>query len=466
MALKIRPLERDRASELLDYLSDLDFGHAPHWATCFCQFYHLDCSMAAWKDRSGEDNRKLALANIESGKMQGYLAYWGDQVIGWLNVNDIQHYDRIYNFVKGDLPQGTWGLPICYVIHPQFRRQGVAKALLKRALSDYRAMGFTGLVAMPILDSTSSPELLYRGSLGLYEQMGFRMVMQHGNQAMLAHSFEGDVGYESHEIDFSPLSGKRRVRLWLPPGYRTSTKRYPVIYMHDGQNLFNRHTAAYGAIWDAHLAVESLMDQHPDTFEGAIIVGIDNAEGLKRLDEYSPWESPSAEVLKSLGPLDKPVGGLGEAYGDFIVNTLKPWVDTHYRTLPQRDHTTVAGSSMGGVISLYLGARYPEVFSAVGAFSTAAWFAQEALVGCLSGVKRTPAVRWYLDVGTEETSNDDIEDFNQRYIDGTHACAAALIAAGVDEGQIQKLIVPGAIHNERDWALRLPEALQWLMQLS
>lgn len=270
---------------------------------------------------------------------------------------------------------------------------------------------------------------------------------------------------EKHQLYIPQLDCTRTIRIWLPPDYSLNNNSYPVIYMHDGQNLFDRETAAYGEIWDAHGAVLQLMQEHP-TFKGAIIVGIDNANGLKRLDEYSPWVSPVVETMKSLKVTDRPVGGDGEAYSRFIVETLKPFVDGHYRTRIEREHTYLVGSSMGGFISLYMGAKFPHLFAGIGAFSTAAWFAQEPLVKCLSGIALEPKLRWYLDVGTEETSNEAIEDFNTMYIEGTIACTDALKAAGVSKEQIKTLIVEGAIHNEKDWAVRLPEALRWLLQLT
>lgn len=265
---------------------------------------------------------------------------------------------------------------------------------------------------------------------------------------------------EIHEMFMPQLNRQRTIRIWLPDGYKKDTRhRYPVLYMHDGQNLFEKHTAAYGEIWDVQGAMHKLMQEH--IFRGGIVVGIDNARSVKRMDEYSPWVNENVDELGS----HHPMGGEGEAYARFIVETLKPQVDARYRTLPNRRHTGVAGSSMGGFISLYMGARYPHIFSMVGAFSTAVWFKEDALHESLRSMDLRYPVRWYLDVGTKETSNPKISDFDRVYVQGTKDVRAQLLEIGVPESSIRMVIEDGAIHNEKDWARRLPNALRWLFQL-
>ena len=463
--IKIFSLNSDNATHLIDFLGGIAYDHAPHWSTCYCQFYHTDCDQKSWKARDGATNKADALKSIEEGRMKGYLAYSDSQVIGWLNANDALAYPRLYKEVFGSIGHKKLGLPICYVIHPDNRGLGVAKMLLKRAISDFRAKGYEGMLALPIEGNDTDHQLLYRGPIKMYESLGFRHTEAHDDLRVMRLNYNPKKSMECHVLSMTPLNRERTVRVWLPPGYDESSHKYPVIYMHDGQNLFDQSTAAYGAIWDAHLAVEDLMAQYGDGFHGAIIVGIDNAPGLQRLDEYSPWFSQSVAKLKDLTPEEAVRGGEGEQYGRYLVETLKPWVDANYRTKPDRESTVVAGSSMGGLISLYLGATYPQVFSGVGAFSTAAWFAQEELVNCLEEGRNLNALRWYLDVGTKETSNEAIESFNQLYIDGTIACKEALETALVQPEHIKMLIVENGIHNERDWAIRLPEALKWLLKL-
>ena len=147
------------------------------------------------------------------------------------------------------------------------------------------------------------------------------------------------------------LGGTRRLWLYLPPGYDTSDRRYPVLYMHDGQNLFDVATSFAGE-WEVDESLDALVRE--GRLPGLIVVGIDNA-GDARLDEYSPWRD------RQLGK-----GGRGDAYAAFLIRTLKPHVDRTWRTLPDAAHTGIAGSSMGGLISLYAGLRHPEVFGRIG----------------------------------------------------------------------------------------------------
>lgn len=269
---------------------------------------------------------------------------------------------------------------------------------------------------------------------------------------------------EIFTMDMPQLSKTRTIRVWTPSNYESDfTRRFPVLYMHDAQNLFDKATAAYGEIWDIHTAVENAMKEKD--FKGVIIVGVDNAPGLERLDEYSPWVSERANELKALGEFTRDIGGEGVRYGQFLVDTLKPLIDQKYRTLPDRENTGVAGSSMGGFISLYLGAEYPEVFSKIGAFSTAAWFADRALEEHLNKVDKSLRTRWYLDIGTEETSNQNVEGFNKLYVDGSLAIEKQLLSLGVPREDVLLVIEEGANHFETAWARRFPKALEWLFEI-
>ena len=276
---------------------------------------------------------------------------------------------------------------------------------------------------------------------------------------------------EKFEMRIEMLNKVRTIRVWLPESYKDMTEqRYPVIYMHDGQNLFNKEDAAYGMSWDAHKAVETLSktlkNSDGTSFEGCIIVGIDNAPGLERLDEYSPWASEAVKSLKDFESIQREIGGEGEAYGTFIIKTLKPYIDASYRTLSNREHTCIIGSSMGGFISLYMGSEYQETFSKIGAFSTAVWFEEDALLAQLEKVNLRFRTKWYLDVGTKETSNDAISDFNERYINGTKKVASKLSEMGVLTSDLKLIIEEDAVHNELAWARRLPNALKWLFDLN
>jgi metallo-beta-lactamase class B len=230
--------------------------------------------------------------------------------------------------------------------------------------------------------------------------------------------------------------------VYLPPGYATSGRRYPVLYMHDGQNVFDAATSFAGE-WGVDETLDSLAARGD---RGAIVVAVDNG-GSHRLDEYDPWRHPDPR----LG------GGEGDAYVAFLATTLKPYVDRHYRTLPDARHTGVAGSSMGGLISLYAALRRPDVFGRAAVFSCACWIARPAVYDFARRARpgRTPP-RLYFVVGGAETSNDmparDQGDM-----------VRTLAAAGFRTGQaVVARVVPDGQHAEWFWRREFAAAYRWL----
>lgn len=230
------------------------------------------------------------------------------------------------------------------------------------------------------------------------------------------------------------LGNQRQLRIYLPPAYaRDTTQRYPVLYMHDGQNLFDPAAAAYGAAWE----MASVMDRLIASGEipPVIIVGIDN--NADRIPEYTPCCDPQYG------------GGKIDAYLAFITDTVKPWVDTHLRTRPEREHTALMGSSLGGLASVYMAQQRPDVFAMAASLSGSFWWNQEALI------RQPPAhlpVRLYLDAGT---SGDGLEQ--------TEKMRDALLAQGYRaHTELEFDVAQGAIHNERSWAARVERPLRWL----
>jgi predicted alpha/beta superfamily hydrolase len=154
------------------------------------------------------------------------------------------------------------------------------------------------------------------------------------------------------------LKRTRRVWIYLPESYNASRlKKYPVLYMHDGQNVFDEATSFAGE-WGVDEALDSLTEKTKE----CIVVAVDNG-GDKRMNEYNPYDH------KKFGK------GEGDKYVDFLVKTLKPFIDKKYRTLKDRPNTFIAGSSMGGLISLYAVLKYPKIFGGAGVFSPAFWVA-------------------------------------------------------------------------------------------
>ena len=233
------------------------------------------------------------------------------------------------------------------------------------------------------------------------------------------------------------LGRSRRIWLYLPPDYGTTTKTYPVLYMHDGQNLFDDRTAFSGE-WGID---EALNAAHAAGDWGCIVVGIDNG-GAQRINEYSPY------VNAQYG------GGQGDAYLDFIVQTLKPYIDANYRTRPGRLSTGLMGSSMGGLISLYGGLKFPEVFGRVGIFSPALWFSRQYYSYARRATPLRPDPRLYLMASRRESTamGPDL-----RRMADTLALAGFALGPEVDT----TLHADGA-HAEWFWRREFPAAYRWL----
>jgi predicted alpha/beta superfamily hydrolase len=233
------------------------------------------------------------------------------------------------------------------------------------------------------------------------------------------------------------LNKTRRIWLYLPPDYASATnKRYPVLYMHDGQNLFDARTSFSGE-WQVDESLNALFSKGD---YGCIVVGIDNGGG-SRLDEYSPW------VNQQYG------GGQGDEYVDFIVNTLKPYIDAQYRTLPERRSTAIMGSSMGGLVSMYAFSERQDVFSKAGILSPAFWFAGQEPANHAATHPRKGAGRVYFLAGGAEPASVTT---NMR------AVADALRKAGFQDSEIQFKNPSDGQHAEWFWAREFPAAYHWL----
>ncbi|MFL5801586.1 MAG: alpha/beta hydrolase-fold protein [Roseiflexaceae bacterium] len=233
------------------------------------------------------------------------------------------------------------------------------------------------------------------------------------------------------------IPSARDILVYLPPGYDRGKARYPVLYMHDGQNLFGQATS-FGCEWQ----VDETMEELSRAGYPAIVVGIPNC-GPARLAEYSPF------------PDDQHGGGRGEDYLTFLVETLKPQLDQTFRTLPDRLHTGMMGSSMGGLISLYAFFRYPEIFGFVGVMSPSLWFADWAIFPFVQAASFAPGTI-YLDIGRLEGANE-LVDFRR--------ICAVLIDKGYRPGSdILCVEEPTAEHCEPAWAGRLHGALRFLLE--
>lgn len=188
MEYEIKALCPELAETFADYMDNLDFGHEPEWATCFCRFYHTNCSHGKWNNRTGEENRSEAIKEIKSGNMKGYLAFDGTNCIGWCNANNVKQFIRLEDDLKHVVKNQKVGCVICFVIHSEYRNQGVARQLLRRAVDDFRIQEFDAVLAIP-RESKGSPERLYRGTLNMYKELAFEEIEKDDNASIMLLKF-------------------------------------------------------------------------------------------------------------------------------------------------------------------------------------------------------------------------------------------------------------------------------------
>ncbi|MDO9153855.1 MAG: alpha/beta hydrolase-fold protein [Paludibacter sp.] len=234
------------------------------------------------------------------------------------------------------------------------------------------------------------------------------------------------------------LNRSRKIWIYLPNDYNTSNqKRFPVIYMHDGQNLFDAVTSFAGE-WQVDETLTSIQQAGG---YGTIVVGVDNG-GSSRINEYSPW------VNTQYG------GGEGDLYIDFIKNTLKPHIDQNYRTLIEPQNTGLIGSSMGGLISLYGTLKYPATFGKAGVFSPSLWFARTQLTDYITGKNFTNIpLKFYFIGGTSESVT---------LVADMQMVRTALINTGVESQHINLLTHTDGAHSEWYWRRKFGASYQFL----
>ena len=240
------------------------------------------------------------------------------------------------------------------------------------------------------------------------------------------------------------LKPKRAVRVWIPPGYgerASRRRRYPVLYLHDGQNLFDGATSFLpGKEWRVDETCDRLI--RAGRIEPLIVVGIDNA-GAARMAEYTPSPDPRY-----------PAGGQGDLYGRFLVEEMKPFVDRTYRTKTGPQDTGLGGSSLGGLISMHLGLKHPHVFGKLAVVSPSVWWDSRAIVTSVDALPGPLPQRIWLDIGTQE-SRDAVPDARR--------LRDALLAKGwQNEVSLRYFEDRGAAHNEVAWAGRMEAILTFL----
>lgn len=243
------------------------------------------------------------------------------------------------------------------------------------------------------------------------------------------HTYSPNVS--TFTIHAPQLDTDRKIWVYLPEGYNGDSQKYPVLYMHDGQNLFDKGSSFSG---------EWRIDEQLDSLKAkAIVIGIEHGSD-KRIDELTPYTN------------EKYGGGHADSYLDFIVSTLKPHVDSHYRTRPDKEHTAIFGSSVGGLVSFYAILKYPKVFGKAGIFSPSFWFSND--IYDLAITTEHIDAQLYFMAGDHE-STEMIGDLD-RMID--------IVLTKTNKKKIHKKIVHNGRHNEKLWAQEFAEAYIWLFE--
>jgi predicted alpha/beta superfamily hydrolase len=238
-----------------------------------------------------------------------------------------------------------------------------------------------------------------------------------------------------------PSPHDRRVSVHLPEAYADEpTRRFPVFYLHDGQNLFDDRTSYVpGHTWRAHTTADRLAES--GQMEPVILVGVANA-GLRRMAEYTPTKD------FRLG------GGEGRSYGRMLIDELKPLIDQQYRTFPGPASTAVGGSSLGGLISLFLGFEYPETFGKIAVLSPSIWWNGRSIFSFIEAPFTRPDLRIWLDIGTGEGT---------KHVRDTDQLFRVLRRRGWKEDvDLAYRRIPDGFHSEDAWADRFDDVLRFL----
>jgi predicted alpha/beta superfamily hydrolase len=251
-----------------------------------------------------------------------------------------------------------------------------------------------------------------------------------------------------HEFSSRIFRNKRLLRVWLPPRYdaaENACRLHPVFYLNDGQNLFDTTTAFAGVEWQVDQTADRLIRQ--EVIRPMIFVGIDNARE-ERIREYLPYRSTTPPVYRPRG----------NQYSTFLQTEIMPFIAQRYRVAAGPENTGLGGSSLGGLISLYVAAYAPEAFGRVLLESPSLWVANRRILREVRKIKKWPE-RIFLAVGTREVGNE-VKD--RETVQSVVELAGILSKAGLDDERLLVDVADGATHSEGAWASRFPAALEFL----
>ena len=259
------------------------------------------------------------------------------------------------------------------------------------------------------------------------------------------HTLTGNI--KRHRAFHSEVLGNRRdVLVYLPPGYsRLSRRRYPVLYLHDGQNVFDAATSFAGVEWGVDEAAQRLIGRK--LVEPLIIVAVANI-GEERIHEYAP--TPGV-----IEPKDKPKKrsrGLARIYGQFLIEELKPYIDRKYRTQREAEFTGLGGSSLGGLATLAMGILFPQAFTRLIVMSPSIWWDDFSVYRLVDMVEEKPPLKIWLDTGTAEPGWEQARQLCNRLVEKGWSL----------DVDLSYLEIKGADHSEAAWAMRVEPALRFL----
>ncbi|HEV2095166.1 MAG TPA: alpha/beta hydrolase-fold protein [Chthoniobacterales bacterium] len=262
---------------------------------------------------------------------------------------------------------------------------------------------------------------------------------------MPEHTLTGNI--QRHPAFPSKILGNRRdVLVYLPPGYgRFSRRHYPVLYLHDGQNVFDAATSFAGVEWGVDETAERLIGK--GLIEPLIIVAVFNM-GEDRIHEYAPTRG----VYDHTSERKKRSRGLARQYGDFLIDELKPFIDKKYRTKPGAEFTGLGGSSLGGLVTLAIGILYPQAFTRLMVMSPSIWWDDFAIYRLVDWIDDKPPLKIWLDTGTNEEGWARTRSLRDRLVEKGWRL----------HDDLHYLEIEGADHSEGAWASRIDPALRFM----
>lgn len=253
-----------------------------------------------------------------------------------------------------------------------------------------------------------------------------------------------------HEFRSRIFRNTRMLRVWLPPRYHepeNASRVYPVFYLNDGQNLFERATAFAGVEWQVDETADRLIRQ--EVIPPTIFVGIDNAQN-ERMKEYLPYRSFSPPILRPRG----------QRYPEFLTKEVMPFLGERYRITRSPEQTGLGGSSMGAVIALYTVMDCPGMVGRLLLESPSLFIAHRRLLKYSRYFRQWPA-KIFLAIGTRESGR---EDKDRQVVEDVRELEQIMRRAGLGEDRLRVKIEEGATHSEEAWARRLPEGLSFLLE--